>query len=571
MIGTFVEFTLRATRNRIVSRLRRLRDPRYLVGAVAGLGYLWMVFFKNTRGLHAKRDFAVTGDLFIDVLSLVVLFIMMLAWALPSDSGGLQFTEAEIATLFPAPIRRRDLLLYKIIRAQPQALMSALAFFIFGWRRSFVIGMWAALSVLGIYFTLVALGRARLKQFHVGFIPRLLIVMALLGGLVWVGVADIERHSIVFNRNDPTATARRIAAAVDDSAIHAVLFIPRLFAISALAPTPARMASSIGGLLVLGTLLFFLASRLNISFEEASIAYSARRAARMERMRSRQSGKLEVSYRRFGPLFGLGETGPPEIAIVWKNVIALMRTGFGIIVLMLVLAAGMIGVAVWARDESTYMVIGSLFLFMAGFFPLTGSQIFANDLRLDLARSEILKSYPLSGERLVAAELAAPLVVISALDVIFAVCGSIFIGMAGTNEKDLQFFGTPQFIVSLLILVLPVCAMLLLIRNAVPLYFPAWVMRPPDEGRSFVSVGQRIVILFANLFALGVTLIPAALVFAPSLFIAMKFFRGSAVFMAVATVPAAVVIVAEVWLGIKMLGTRFDAMDVSNEFDLVAV
>jgi len=204
-------------------------------------------------------------------------------------------------------------------------------------------------------------------------------------------------------------------------------------------------------------------------------------------------------------------------------------------------------------------------------FPLTGSQLFANDLRLDLARSEILKSYPMVGERLVAAEIAAPLVAITALDVIFAVCGSLFMRLAGTREKGLQFFATPQFIVCMLILVLPVCAMLLLIRNAVPLYFPAWVMRPPDEGRSFVTVGQRLVVLFANLFALLVTLLPAALVFAPSLWIAWKYFHGHAVFMAVATVPAAVIICTEVWLGVKLLGARFDAMDVSNEFDLVAV
>jgi len=35
--------------------------------------------------------------------------------------GGLDFTETEIAFLFPAPLRRRDILLYKILRAQPQA------------------------------------------------------------------------------------------------------------------------------------------------------------------------------------------------------------------------------------------------------------------------------------------------------------------------------------------------------------------------------------------------------------------------------------------------------------------
>src|SRR5438477_473048 len=81
-------------------------------------------------------------------------------------------------------LRRRDLLLYKIIRAQPQALGSAIAFFIFGWRRSWLIGTWAALSVLGIYFTFVALARARLKLMHIGFIARMLIISVVLTSLV---------------------------------------------------------------------------------------------------------------------------------------------------------------------------------------------------------------------------------------------------------------------------------------------------------------------------------------------------------------------------------------------------
>ena len=126
-----------------------------------------------------------------------------------------------------------------------------------------------------------------------------------------------------------------------------VLFVPRLVASSALAPDAGPAGDVVGSLLVLGTLFFFAAARLNIAFEEGSIVASARRAARVERLRSRQSGKLQVSYRRFGPLFRLGETGPAEVAIVWKNVIALVRTGFGIIILMLVLAAGMIALGIY--------------------------------------------------------------------------------------------------------------------------------------------------------------------------------------------------------------------------------
>jgi ABC-2 type transport system permease protein len=597
VIATFVEFTLRATRNKIVQRVRRLRDPRYLVGAIVGLAYLWFAFFRNTRGLHGKRAMFLTGDAYVDVivdiLSLVVLALMTLAWALPQDSGGLQFSEAEIAHLFPAPLRRRDLLLYKIIRAQPQALGSAVAFFIFGWRRSWLIGVWAAISVLSIYFIFVALARARLKLMHIGFIARLVIVSAVLTGLANFAIHDVMRHPIKMGKartyadvakmaeakatpgGSSTANAdiaRRIDKPFRTGVLNVVLFIPRFFAGAAVAPTPVTFATSIAGLGGLGFLFFFFAAKMNVSFEEASIVSSAKRAARIERMRGRHSGKREISVRRFGPLFRLGETGAPEVAIFWKNVIALVRTGFGIIVLLLVLVVLMIGIAVWSHEETAYTVIGGMFLFMAAFFPIAAPQMFANDLRLDLARSEVLKSYPLAGDKLVAAEMAAPLFAIAAMNALFAVCGSILIRLGEHSSNRLaQFAATPQFVVTVLILTLPVCAVLLLIRNAMPLYFPAWTMRPADDPRSFVTVGQRIVVLLANLIALAIAMIPAALVFLPSLWIAWKFFSGNAIFVAVATFPAAIVIMAEVWFGVKALGARFDAMDVSNEFDIVMV
>src|SRR5207244_2989071 len=228
---------------------------------------------------------------------------------------------------------------------------------------------------------------------------------------------------------------------------------------------------------------------------------SARRAARIDRLRARQSGRMQVSYRRLGSPFKLGEIGWPETAIVWKNVIALMRTAFGIVILLLVMAALLLGFALYLHDPIPYKVIGGLLLFMAAFFPLSGPQLFANDFRLDLARSEILKSYPIVGERLVAAELAAPLVVIAALELLFAGCGSLLLHLAGITDRLSRYAATPEFIVTVLVLTLPICAMLLLIRNAVPLYFPAWSLRPADDVRSFVNVGQRTVVLFANLFA----------------------------------------------------------------------
>ena len=67
-----------------------------------------------------------------------------------------------------------------------------------------------------------------------------------------------------------------------------------------------------------------------------------------------------------------------------------------------------------------------------------------------------------------------------------------------------------------------------------------------------------------------VALVPAAIVFLPSLWVAHKFFADNPVFVAVATMPAVGVLVAEAWLGVKALGAQFENIDVSNEMDVMA-
>ena len=143
---------------------------------------------------------------------------MITAWALPADSGGLDFTETEIAFLFPAPLRRRDILLYKIVRAQPQALFSALIMTVLGWwRNGLFVGVWAAISVLGVYFTLVSLGRARLRLMHIGFLARLAGVAAIMAGLYWIAKSEVS--AINFQRaEERSAGHERAERAVSQAA-----------------------------------------------------------------------------------------------------------------------------------------------------------------------------------------------------------------------------------------------------------------------------------------------------------------------------------------------------------------
>jgi len=576
VIGTFLTVAFLTLKNRTIQRLRRLREPRYLIGAIAGAAYFWFFIFRRSMAAHnssSNPKLIIMKTLSVspvvaDCAAVVLLLLMITAWALPADSGGLEFTETEIAFLFPAPLRRRDILLYKIVRAQPQALFSALIMTVLGWwRNGLFIGVWSAISVLGVYFTLVSLGRARLRLMHVGFLARLAGVAAIVAGLVWIAKSELSTINFRTLKNAPQVM-NALSVPFHKPLIRTILFIPRLIASAAIPPSFAMLAISVPIVLALGVGFFFVAAGLNVSFEEASIAASQKKANRQQRVQGQRAGTF-VMFRRAPAPFKLGETGPIETAVVWKNMIALVRNSIAWVVVFAAVLAFMLGVALWSRETTAYTAIGSMLMFMSCFFPLMGPNVFSNDLRLDMPRLEVLKSYPITGERLIAAEIASPLLVISILEMLFATSASIMMGLGNANKLT-KFIATPQFIVAVLLLTIPICAVQLVIRNSIPVLFPAWAMRSKDEPRGFVAMGQRIVTLAGNLIVLAVALIPAAIVFLPSIWLAFKFFAGNPAFVAVATMPAVAVLLTEVWMGIKALGAQFEKLDITNESDMSA-
>jgi hypothetical protein len=66
-------------------------------------------------------------------------------------------------------------------------------------------------------------------------------------------------------------------------------------------------------------------------------------------------------------------------------------------------------------------------------------------------------------------------------------------------------------------------------------------------------------------------LVPAAIVFVPSLWLAYRFFSGSPGLVAVGTLPGIAVIVAEVYIGTQMLGAQFELIDLAADLDTVAI
>jgi len=56
MVGAFVDLTLWSIRNRLRSQLRRLRQPRYLIGAIVGIAWLASLLLRGgSRGADPAR------------------------------------------------------------------------------------------------------------------------------------------------------------------------------------------------------------------------------------------------------------------------------------------------------------------------------------------------------------------------------------------------------------------------------------------------------------------------------------------------------------------------------------
>jgi hypothetical protein len=90
------------------------------------------------------------------------------AWLFPLDSGLLEFSDAELQFLFPAPVTRRQLLIHRLLRSQIGMLFGAIVIGLaspsaFGFTRLRIsVGVWILLVTGKIYFTGVTLARARL-------------------------------------------------------------------------------------------------------------------------------------------------------------------------------------------------------------------------------------------------------------------------------------------------------------------------------------------------------------------------------------------------------------------------
>ena len=158
----------RSTRNRLARQLRRLRTPRYALALVLGLAYLWFVGIYQRSSSTPPKLSAASLEL---MAAAGVLGIVAWVWVFGADRRALAFSRAEVTFLFPAPVTRRELVHYKLLRGQLVILFNTVlwtALFTGGWSGSApwrrALAIWTVLTTLALHRLGIALLRGSLVE-----------------------------------------------------------------------------------------------------------------------------------------------------------------------------------------------------------------------------------------------------------------------------------------------------------------------------------------------------------------------------------------------------------------------
>lgn len=564
MIGTFLWLLRHGARNRLRRQLRRLRDPRYSVAVGAGLAYFWLIFLRPGRPAAPFAD-ATTGDTAPLVYALGFAVVVASFWFLGSDRAALTFTPAEVQLLFPAPVRRRQLVELKLLQAQFRILVSTViwVFLLGATAGSFLlrgIALWVIFTTLSLHRVGASLVRASAAAHGVASARRhagaLIVFGAAAAAVAWSVAEALPALRVAAAAGD-LGTA--LTTLLHQPAMRAVLTPFRLVLAPLFASTAGEWLRAIGPALLIVVAHVPWVLRTDAAFEEAAAEAAARRAAQLGAARSR-AVRVRAPRRQGAGTSGwlpLRPAGPPAVAIAWKNALALVRLVSPAMIVGALLSAGAILAMVLAiapGPRSATNVVGLGLLGFAALLVLMGPRWIRNDLRLDMLRLEVLRSYPLSGAAIVRAEIAASVLALTAIQIALLIPAAVLI-----PRRPEGWYALPDRTALLIAIILTLPALNaagLLIQNAAALLFPGWMRLGLVRTGGVEAVGQSLVTTIGGVVTLVVVLaVPGLAGIALAVF-------GVAKVGLWGLVPAAAagsaLVLAELWMITAWLGRVFD-------------
>jgi hypothetical protein len=544
---------------------RQLRSPRYAFAILVGLAYLALLRYGQGQGGGGAvpgQAVALGGSVFLAI-------VIVKWWVFGADRLALAFTPAEIQFLFPAPLSRRQLLTYKLVRAQRLVLVNVLIW-AFLLRRGggsslgampYAVGLWLCFSTLFFHRLGVALTRDAITEHGRAGLARVwrsIIVLGLVAVAIWMAVRRAPAVPAVVGQGDPL---ERIRAILDTAPLSWVLLPFRI-------PFLPLSATSIGEWLVrLIPALAVLALhglwivRADRAFEEAAIAASIRREALVDRWK-RHGGPVPETRRPGKWWIRLSPTGPPAAAIAWKNVTRVVRTArpATFLVLLIAIVAGLIATTAVGEDQPFLLTaIGTLSLGWAGALVLLGPQWIRNDLRGEMQHLAVLRTWPLPGTTVMAGQVFSSTIVLTTLEVLLGSLGLFALMMSGEIPLPVSAVLLHAAVALLVLSGLNLLAMC--IQNGAALLYPSWVRMELQPG-GIEQMGQHLLTAGVSLVLLCIAAMGPGAAGAGAFYLLHPAMGHWAVLPAGLLATAGLGI--ESFLLLEWLGGRFERLDPST-------
>lgn len=565
---------VRSTINRLRTQVKRVRNPRYAVAMLVGAVYFYWILIHNPRasseaGVNPFTD-ALQLNVALPLASTLLLFMASRWWLFKGDRAALAFTPAEVQFLFPAPVSRRGLVHAKLLRGQVAILINIFIWSVLlrgnaasaaGWQRG--LALWLLFSTVALHRLAAALVRTNaLEHERAGqrrsLFPALVFV-AVLGSVAW---GFISQWSLIQLASEQgiKATTDAIAAALAQPIPAWALWPVRAL----LQPVFAHTSEQWLHVLPFSALVFALhyvwVLRLDASFEEAAIEATQVRAEMVRSVRSASGVRKRTTSGKIARVPLLSLTGRPEIAITWKNVTAAMRgTSWRLQTIMFFIILTIVAAVVSLKSEKSADVFLVMCAAWGSMLLLIGPLGMRYDLRHDLPRLAMLRTYPLSGSRIVAAEIAAVTLLHSvSIWTLMIVPVTLF----GLNPSRFSEAADVPVILLAIALAIPAFnALMFTVHNGAALLFPGWV-RLGTEPRGFETMGQNLLTMVATTLVAAVALVfPAGLAF---LIIWLASSALGVWAILAAALAGSVLLVLELWPVIFWLGSVFDRIDVAD-------
>jgi len=575
MLGASLYISWCSAKNRVLVRLRRLREPRYLIGAVAGVAYFYFAIF--ARGQRAGRGPGRGQDRGIDFgpafqsggMSLAGLFALCFAlvpWVLPARSKLLEFSEAEREFLFPAPVSRRQLLAHRIVRSQVGSIIASVFIGLFAApiagvaRLRLAFAFWILAVTINVYGAAVSLTRARFQSPNANVRRSAWLPIGILAGAVAVVATSIGRQLL---RQPPASAADLFVqlARVTSTGLTRVVLWPFIAIVSPpFGGSAAFIPAFASALLVLSAVIAWMLLNDSMFDEVAGQSQSAQ----ADVDQTPASGTTTRST-RIG--WTLPLTGRAELALFWKGVMETVRAvnikSWRIVPPLIGLSVGLVGasfgIAGAQRMRGPSAFITAFGCLAAGVATLFGPQMMRLDLRSDFAHLDLLKSWPMRAADVIRGEMAWPVAAVSGVACFAILTAALF---SGAGLPQVRFVDRWAVAIAVVIAAPAMIAAQFTVHNAATVLFPAWVQLGTQRTRGIDAMGQRLVMLAAVLVSLLLFAVPGA-IGAGVIWLIFHRLVGAVVLIPMALVFAAIVL-TEVLAVTELLGPAYEKIDVTS-------